>query len=59
MDLPIRMSLRLTSSKMVELISLLPDVDSPGTAEVTYKAEDVMAMFRMFRVMLGLAWSLK
>jgi len=57
MELPIRMSLKLTSSKMADLISLLPDVDKLSADEVTCQAKDVVAMFRMFRVMLGLAWS--
>ena len=59
MELPIRMSLKLTSSKMADLISLLPDVNRLSTDEVMYQAKDVMAAFRMFRVMLGLAWSQK
>ncbi len=57
MDLPLRMALELTSSKMADLISLLPGVERPSADEVTYQAEDVISMFRMFRVMLGLAWS--
>ena len=57
MELPIRMSLKLTSSKMVDLISLLPGVDKLSADEVMYQAEDVIAMLKMVRVMLGLAWS--
>ena len=57
MELPIRMSLKLTSSKMVDLISLLPNVDKLSTDEVMYQAEDAICMLKMFRVMLGLAWS--
>ena len=59
MDLPIRMLLKLTSPKMADLISLLPDVERLAADEVMYQAEDVIHMLKMFRVMLGLAWSLK
>lgn len=58
-EMPIRMSLKLSSSKMADLISLLPDVERISVEEVMYQAENVMAMFKMFRVMLGLAWSQK
>jgi len=57
MEPPIRMSLKLTSSKMVDLVGLLPDVKRPNIDEVEYQADDVIQVFRMFRVMLGLAWS--
>lgn len=57
MELPLRMSLRLSSSKMADLISLLPDVKRTSIDEVTCQVEDAVAMLRMFRVMLGLAWS--
>ena len=57
MELPLRMSLRLTSPKAVDLIGLLPDVEKIGMDEVTYQAQDPVAMLRMFRIMLALAWS--
>ena len=54
---PLRMSLKLTSSKMVDLIDLLPNVERLSIDEVSYQAEDAIQIFKMFRVMLGLAWS--
>jgi D-amino peptidase len=57
MELPLRLSLRLSSPKMADLIGLLPDVEKTSIDEVTCQAEDAIGMFRMFRVMLGLAWS--
>ena len=59
MDLPIRMSLKLTSLKMADLIILLPGVDKLSADEVIYQAEDVVHMLKIFRVMVGLAWSQK
>lgn len=56
-DLPIKMSLRLTSPKMADLISLIPNVQRVSIDEVIYEAKDVINMLKMFRVMLGLAWS--
>lgn len=58
-DLPIRMALRLTSPKMAELISLVPKVQRVSIDEVMYEAENVIGMLKMFRVMLGLAWSMR
>ena len=57
MELPLRMSLKLTSSKMVDLISLMPNVDRVSADEVACQVEDAIAMHKTFRVMLGLAWS--
>lgn len=57
MDLPIHMVLKLTATKMADLISFVPNVERLGTDEVAYQAEDVMTMLKMFRVMMGLAWS--
>jgi D-amino peptidase len=57
MDLPLTMSLKLTLPKMVDLISLVPNVKRLSIDEVSYVADDVLSMLRMFRVMLGLAWS--
>jgi D-aminopeptidase len=57
MDLPLTMSLKLTLPKMVDLISLVPNVKRLSIDEVSYVADDVPGMLRMFRVMLGLAWS--
>ena len=59
MELPLRMSLKLSETEMADLVSLVPGVDRISADEVTYQAEDVIAMLRMFRVMLGLAWSKK
>ncbi len=59
MDLPLRMSLKLTSSKAVDLISLMPNVDKVSVDEVACQVEDAIAMHNMFRVMLGLTWSLR
>ncbi len=56
-ELPIKMSLKLTSPKMAELISLMPNVQRVSIDEITYEAEDVITMLKVFRVMLGLAWS--
>ncbi len=59
MDLPLRMSLKLPSSKAADLISFVPNVDRVSADEVACQVEDAIAMHKMFRVMLGLAWSLK
>lgn len=56
-DPPIKMSLKLSSQKMADLISFVPGVDRVDVDEVAYHTDDVMAMLKMFRVMLGLAWS--
>lgn len=56
-ELPIKMSLKLTSPKMAELISLIPNVQRVSIDEITYEAADVITMLKVFRVMLGLAWS--
>ena len=58
MDLPLRMSLKLTS-KAVDLISLMPNVDRISSEEVACQVEDAIAMHKMFRVMMGLTWSMK
>ena len=57
MDLPLTMSLKFTMPKMVDLISLVPNIKRISIDEVSYVADDVPSMLRMFRVMLGLAWS--
>lgn len=57
MELPLRMSLRLSSPKMADLIGLLPEVSQTGLDEVKCEVKDPVAMLNMFRVMLGLAWS--
>jgi len=56
-ETPIRMSLKLSASRMADLISLLPNVERLGADEVAYIADDVTNMLKVFRVMLGLAWS--
>ena len=58
-DLPITMSMKLSMPKMADLIELVPDVRRISVDEVTYQADNVINMLRMFRVMLGLAWSLR
>jgi D-amino peptidase len=59
MELPLKMSLKLSMTKMADLISLVPNIDRINADEVMYEAQDVPAMLRMFRVMEGLAWSQK
>lgn len=59
MELPLRMSVKLTSPKMAALIALLPDVEKIGIDEVACQVSDPIAMHKMFRVMMGLAWSQK
>ncbi len=56
-DLPIKMSLKFTSPKMAELISLMPNVQRVSIDEIAYEVEDPINMLKVFRVMLGLAWS--
>jgi len=57
MELPLRMKMRLTTTKMAELISFVPYIERTDLDEVAYQAKDVISMLKMFRVMLGLAWS--
>ena len=59
LDLPIQMSVKLASLKTADLIGLLPGVNRPSDDEVTYQAEDAIHMLKVFRVMMGLAWSQK
>lgn len=59
MELPIRMTLKMAKAKTAELISFIPGVERISLDEVSYEAADVMLMLRMFRVMVGLAWSQK
>lgn len=56
---PLNMSLKLSLPKMADLISLVPNVKRVDIDEVSYLADDVLSMLKMFRVMLGLAWSLR
>jgi D-amino peptidase len=58
-ELPLTMSVKLSKPSMADLVSLVPDVHKNGIDEVIYKAQDVLDMLKMFRVVLGLAWSLK
>lgn len=59
METPLRMSVKLSSSAAVDLISLMPNVDKISADEVACQVEDPIAMHKMFRVMMGLTWSLK
>lgn len=59
MDLPLKMSLKVSMIKMADLISLVPNVHRISKEEVMFEAKDVLEMLRMFRVMEGLAWSQK
>ncbi|MBD3183467.1 peptidase M55 [Candidatus Poribacteria bacterium] len=52
---PVNMSLRLTSTKMADLISLVPGVEKTDIDRVDYQTEDVLKMTQMFRIMLALA----
>ncbi|HOX40133.1 MAG TPA: M55 family metallopeptidase [Candidatus Brocadiia bacterium] len=54
---PIEMSVRMALSKQADAAALTPGVERRGPDEVACVVADVPAVLRMFRVMLGLAWS--
>ncbi|MGB9594718.1 MAG: M55 family metallopeptidase [Candidatus Poribacteria bacterium] len=59
MNPPLTMSLKLSNARMADLISLVPDIQRINIDEVRYIADNIPNMLKMFRVMLGLAWSLR
>ena len=59
MELPIKASLKLSAWTMTDLISFVPGVVKVSSDEVVYEAQDVISLAKVFRVMMGLAWSQK
>jgi D-amino peptidase len=59
MELPLTMSVKLSRPVMADLISLIHEFHKVSIDEVMYEASNVLDMLKMFRVLLGLAWSMK
>jgi len=59
MELPLTMSVKMSKPSMADLIALVPGINKVGIEEVIYEAQDMPDILRMFRVILGLAWSLR
>ncbi|MFQ6040670.1 MAG: M55 family metallopeptidase [Candidatus Poribacteria bacterium] len=57
LESPIRIKLTLSKAEMAELVSFIPQVERIDAKTVSFTADDVMIAFKLFRVMLGVAWS--
>lgn len=59
MELPLNVSIRLSSTKATDLVALVPGIQKVNTDEVFCSLDTPIELLKMLRIIMGLAWSIR
>lgn len=59
MEPPLNVSVKLSSAKATDLVSLVPGIQKTNTDEISCSLNTPIELLKMLRIIMGLAWSIR